>query len=177
MLIIAWQYALLMQIPDALAWRDLKAKYPGKLAFLLNTTQPIVAVVAVAVMLIKLNVSLVRLIPAIVLVIVYAGCVIKKVASVDFDISPSTPCTNLDYSWWGEISPVMYYIVMLAAFAAIPSLPNMVLTSGIFLGTVLVSGLLVGKKCNSGSLWCWAVASAGLVTGTVALGLNKHGAL
>ena len=60
-IISLWQYALLMQIPDALAWRNPSANYPGKLAFVLNTTQPLIAMICVFVVLLIMKKSLWRL--------------------------------------------------------------------------------------------------------------------
>ena len=173
MLIIGWQYALLMQIPDALAWRDLHAEYPGKLAFFLNVTQPFVAVFAVAVMLIKLNVPLVRIVPAVVMAFVYLVLVVKGASKTSFTVEPLEHCTNLDYPWWKKaIPPLFYYLTIICALMAVPSLPMVIVSMILFISTVVISSMLVPKGCNSGSLWCWAVAGAGLVTGVAGMLIN-----
>ena len=45
----AWQYALLMQLPEGAAWLDGAAEAPARAAFLLNVTQPLAAHLAVRV--------------------------------------------------------------------------------------------------------------------------------
>ena len=170
MLIIGWQYSLLMQIPDALAWRNPEARYPGNLAFILNATQPLIATVVVAVMLLKLDVSLVRLLPAFVLGVVYAVYVANKAYGMSFDLTPIPECTNLYYPWWdNRTSLLLYFATTLAATAATPSVTYLVLSLVLFCGTVLISKQILVEACNSESLWCWSVAGAGLVTGCFAL--------
>ena len=100
-LILAWQYALLMQIPDALAWRHPTAQAPGKLAFILNATQPLVLFILVVIGLTKLRISLVRLIPAIIALTVYSILTIKNTVNrKDYNIQPTKQCKHLSYSWW-----------------------------------------------------------------------------
>ena len=95
-LILGWQYALLMQIPDALAWRHPTAQYPGKLAFILNVTQPLVLFILVVIGLTKLGISLVRLIPAIVALTVYSILTIKDTVNrTDYNIQPPQHCKHL----------------------------------------------------------------------------------
>ena len=54
-LILGGQYALLMQIPDALAWRYPEEQYPGKIAFFLNVTQIFHASMCLAVLCVSLT--------------------------------------------------------------------------------------------------------------------------
>jgi hypothetical protein len=170
MLIIGWQYSLLMQIPDALAWRNPEARYPGKLAFILNTTQPLIATGLVGVMLRSCDVSLVRLLPAFAFGAAYAVRTASEAYGMSFDLTPLPECTNLHYPWWNDrTSLLLYFATTLAAVAAIPSVTYMVLSLVLFCVTVLISKQMLAEACNSGSLWCWSVAGSGLVTGCFAL--------
>ena len=177
MLIVGWQYALLMQIPDALAWRHPKATYPGKLAFGLNTTQPLVLILLVMVILCKLGKSPLRLVPSILVFGVYAVYVGRAVNQTDFHIYPpgyaSGKCLNLNYTWWRKISPVLYVLCMVLATVAIPSAPYVILTLIIYIGTAAITKAFVNTGCNAGSLWCWSVAGAGLATALMACIVTK----
>lgn len=164
MLIIGWQYALLMQIPDALAWRDLKSPYPGKLAFVLNTTQPLIAIMMVAFILHKLGVSLVRLAPAIIVCAVYIVYVLIEAFKTDYIVKPRGSCHNLEYTWWDNIPYALYSLIMILAVLCIPSIPYVVLTLALFCGSIAATRMVVDIGCDPGSLWCWSVAGAGLIT-------------
>jgi energy-converting hydrogenase Eha subunit C len=161
--IIAWQYALLMQIPDALEWRNPnKSGYPGKLAYFLNTTQPLVVVICVAIAFQKLDISLGRLIPAIISLVVYMAFVIKDSSKrTNFNIEPDKNCRNLNYQWWNNLPVLLYFTTILLVFASIPNTGYIVINSVIFIGSIIATKLIVGNHCNPGSLWCWSVASAG----------------
>jgi hypothetical protein len=164
MSIVAWQYALLMQIPDALAWRDPKADYPGKMAFFLNTTQPFMVLFCVGIILYKLNMSLICLLPALLIGIVYLVYIIISTTKVSFDITPKESCTSLNYSWWNTIPILLYVAVIVASALSIPSIPFSSLMLFLMAITVFISSKIVNKSCNYGSMWCWSVASAGLIT-------------
>jgi hypothetical protein len=174
MLIIGWQYSLLMQIPDALAWKDLKSKFPGKLAFCLNITQPIVMIIITAVMLHKLDRNLKLLIPLLFLALFYTVMVIKKSSQVNFDLTPEISCNNLSYRWWnGGMITIFYYVIIIICAFLIPSIPFIFLSLFLFVTTVIVSNIVVRKGCNIGSLWCWSVSLSGFITGIVGLIMNK----
>lgn len=163
-IILLWQFALLMQIADALAWRDPSKTYPGKLAFILNTMQPLILILGVSIMLFKLNISLIRLIPVLLLSIVYICYVIRGWFNTDFDIYPKNSCKNLQYIWWNKIPFILYILLLIIGLLTIPSIPYSILTIILFLVSLLITNLLVNKNCISGSLWCWSVASCGLIT-------------
>jgi hypothetical protein len=162
-LILAWQYALLMQIPDALAWRNPDAKYPGKLAYILNTTQPFIFIILVAIALQKMNISLTRLIPAILIGLIYSIFIMIEAYKInDFNIQPLKTCRNLNYRWWDNLPIVLYFLTLILSMLAIPYLGYIVLNIVIFIGSILIAQKIVGNECNPGSLWCWSVAGSGL---------------
>ena len=162
-LILGWQYALLMQIPDALAWRNPNAKYPGKLAYVLNTTQPFIFIVLVAIGLQKMNIPLARLLPAILIGLIYGILIIiETYKQNDFNIEPLKSCRNLNYRWWDSLPVVLYFLTLILSMLAIPYLGYIVLNITIFIGSILITQKIVGNECNPGSLWCWSVAGAGL---------------
>ncbi len=161
-LILAWQYALLMQIPDALAWRNLDAKYPGKLAYILNTTQPFIFIILLSIALQKMNIPLTRLFPAILIGLIYAVFIIIETYKLnDFSIQPLKSCRNLNYKWWDNLPVVLYSLTLILSMLAIPYLGYIVLNIVIFIGSILITQKNVGNECNPGSLWCWSVSGAG----------------
>lgn len=163
-LILGWQYALLMQIPDALAWRNPKSKFPGKLALVLNVTQPLFLLFMVTIIAAKVGSSPLTIYPALVVGLIYAGIVVVGTSNPDIIVTPKEDCHNLNYPWWNSINPGYYMIAMLVFICTIPSLGYSTLSLVLFLGSLLATRVMVKDGCESGSLWCWSIAGAGFIT-------------
>ena len=165
-LILAWQYALLMQIPDALAWRYPTAQYPGKLAFILNATQPLVLFILVVIGLTKMGISLERLVPAIIALTIYSVLTIKDTINrQDYNIQPPKQCKYLSYSWWTGSKYVFYVLsIVLTILCFVPAWGYIGLSLVIFTASIVASKIVAGKNCSPGSLWCWSIAGSGLCT-------------
>ena len=164
-LVIGWQYALLMQIPDALAWRNPNATYPGKLAFILNMTQPLVLFILVVIALSRLGVSLWKLCPAILTLSVYSILTIKEAVKMKkYNISPPPNCKYLSYPWWDGPKYYFYLLsIVLALLALAPAWGYIILSLVLFIGSTIAAKIVSGK-CPSGSLWCWSIAGSGVCT-------------
>ena len=164
-LVIGWQYALLMQIPDALAWRNPTDKYPGKLAFILNTTQPLVLFILVVIALSRLGVSLWRLCPAVLALSVYSILTIKGAIEMKkYDINPPQHCDYLAYPWWDGPKYCFYILsIVLAILALAPAWGYIILSLVLFIGSTIAAKIVAGN-CPSGSLWCWSIAGSGVCT-------------
>lgn len=165
-LILGWQYALLMQIPDALAWRYPEEQYPGKIAFFLNVTQPLVLFILIFIALWKLKMSLWKLTPAIVALTLYTFMTIKDAVDIkDYNIQPNEKCKYLTYTWWSPKKYILYFISMiLLIFALAPEWGYIGITLGMFIGSIIGSVIVAGYECNPGSLWCWSIAGSGACT-------------
>ena len=181
--LLIWQYALLMQIPDALSWRSLnKGIKPniniGKTAAVLNFTQPIIVLIGVYLIILSLNKPTRALYPAMVACLVYVILVLTYVTSNkrNFDVDPGTKCRSLDYAWWNNTGylNLLYIIVTILCILAIPQVPGpnwRIVMMIIFLGSLFAMMAVnykyqkqgKGDGCNTGSLWCWSIASAGLI--------------
>ncbi len=174
-LILGWQYALLMQIPDALAWRYPTSQYPGKLAFILNVTQPLVLFILVVIALTKLGISLVRLLPAIIALTVYSILTIKDaVKRKDYNIQPPEQCRYLSYSWWTGHKYLFYVLsIVLTILCLAPAWGYIALSLTIFTVSIIAAKLVAGENCSPGSLWCWSIAGSGVCTFIYYL-LTKH---
>jgi hypothetical protein len=162
-MILIWQYSLLMQIPDAIAWNNIKnnkfSESPGKLAAFLNLTQPIVTFIG---MLFILNVnSYYLLIPAFIVIIIYIVNILLNLKKFKYEVKPEKTCNSLNYTWWDNVNPSLYLIIFPLLFMLLPikfAITNLL----IFFGTLFIS-MIVNYNCNPGSWWCWSIASAGIL--------------
>jgi len=181
--IFIWQYALFMQIPDALAWHQINmGKSPnlniGKTAAILNFTQPIMVILGVILMyiLLKKKFSIILYI-GIILMFIYVTAVILYHKN-NYNVDPGKKCRSLSYSWWNskikELT-ILYGVVIILGMLCIPHEVKTpywsIINISIFLISILVTRIIsyyyenkgYGQECNSGSLWCWTVAFAGLI--------------
>ncbi len=159
-IILAWQYALLMQIPDAIAWRNIKngnsTEHEGKLAFFLNITQPIVWFLCIMPFVKSYNV----LLPVLLLLGIYIYDIYNN--KLKYDITPPEKCNSLNYQWWEKLNPYLYFLVMTSIFMIIPDRKFALLNIILFYGSFIISKL-IKYECNFGSFWCWSIASCGLI--------------
>ena len=161
-LLLAWQYGLLMQIPEWMQWKSMrtgtKTAVAAPLAFWLNVLQPLAIVVSVwyasgrppAV--------------AIGALVVYAALFVldrESVAqAVRRGIAPRGSCRHLNLDdWWSTPRVVLFHVVFVMAYLQLP--PKLAwLNILIFEGTFLYATTFV--KCGSASVWCWSVFVAGM---------------
>lgn len=166
-LILLWQYAILMQIPDALAWRNQDSKVAPKLACFLNTTQPIVALLLILFLVSRTGHSI-ALYPAVIVVVAYTISIIIDIKKSSFNIRPVGSCKNLTYSWWKLRSLVLYFTALILTILVIPvssvGAGILVFNIAIFIISFVVTRIIIGKNCSNSSLWCWSIAGAGLGT-------------
>lgn len=165
-LILMWQYALLMQIPDGLAWKDITAgKKPttGKLAYWLNVLQPVVSLLCLTLTVAYLGHSFARLAITLIAVLAYVLLMSIEHPETSFDISPKTGCSHLDYRWWNSRTTVAYMLAMLGCWYAVPDIKLRLFSIAFFFASFAFQRVLAGK-CKSGSLWCFFAAPAGLFT-------------
>lgn len=173
--ILVWQYALLMQIPDGLAWNALrsKSKTPqsiGKLAYMLNILQPVVAMIGLCYMYTLLKISKTVLIPLFACLVVYLVFMLTYLKTEsDFNIAPIDSCSSLNYKWWTAEKGIVYLIIFIVILLFVPGLKWKIANIAIFLVSFLVMSLFY-RECNVSSLWCWSIAPAGLILLLVYLG-------
>jgi hypothetical protein len=167
--ILGWQYGLMMQLPEALAWRRLDQGQPmppwiGRTAFVLNVTQPLVIALVSFVAATQLQDKLPLVAVAVAVLALYLMYWVFRAPSVwqpcNSTIVPEKGCTSLNLQWWSRLPFVLYVASSLLAFALLP-LPWFAVNGGLFLGTLFLSmGLYT---CGIGSMWCWSTAASGAV--------------
>jgi hypothetical protein len=145
--------------------RNPSSTFPGKLAYLLNTTQPLISIVLLSIAFQKIGIPFYRLFPAIILCCIYSiVTIVETTKQQDFDIKPDNNCVNLNYKWWKPLTTNLYFVTLIFTFLAIPYLGYSILSIALFLGTIFITTLFIHNYCKPGSLSCWSVASAGFCT-------------
>ncbi len=167
--ILLWQYALLMQIPDALAWRYPDNSIPPKIACFLNTTQPIIALLLVLYIKSIIGTSKLTIYPVIIAVLLYSVSIVIDINKSSLtNMKPVDSCHNLTYDWWSPRSFIFYMIAILLFIWTIPiesaGKGILLINTLIFIASFIVTYMIAGANCSNSSLWCWSIASAGLVT-------------
>ena len=158
LMIVYWQFGLLMQIPEALIWRsDGQNKSAIHLAFWLNVSQPIFGYLT----LLPFMSTRSRILTS-AIVSVYVGYIVSQLSKFDTNVMNNS-CPHLSLVWWkNERATVLYFLTSIAVMMAIPSpfLRNLMLA--LFLISYGVTQALY--PCSYGSMWCWSVAAAGVLT-------------
>lgn len=173
-IVLMWQFALLMQIPEAVQWHHLDRGLPtpgwvNPLAYWLNNLQPLVAYVGMA-LAVGLTTDLHQRQPAALggaavvpllftlLALLYYPAAMRE----QQDIRPLPQCNHLDLHWWQHgLRPWIgfYLLGVLSAMALLPG-RHKYIQAAVFLGTFALATTLY--KCGAGSVWCWTIAPAGL---------------
>jgi hypothetical protein len=163
--LLAWQFALLMQIPEWMEWRNqrLRVRSPPGVAlaaFWLNVLQPLAPVVAVW------HVTQRPPVLAIGFLVVYAALFVADwdavASAVSQGIAPRGSCPHLNLDdWWTHTRCAVYHAVFVAAVAQLPR-PQMLLNLGIFELTFVYAKFFV--KCGTSSVWCWSIFVAAIAT-------------
>jgi hypothetical protein len=166
-----FQYALLMQLPDGLAWRELRlqkkispsTKY---LAFGLNTTQPLV----IGLLAFAASVYTGRKLPVTFWMGVFALIVYIILFmvgnNIDWNMKPTASCAHLSYGWFDKVKDMyvirttLYFVTLLLFFSALPRV-WWITTTIIFLVSFAISKIIY--PCATASTWCWTTVAAGLV--------------
>lgn len=161
LLIIGWQYGLLMQLAEGSAWINIDAGRPhessSRAAMVLNITQPhaMFLVVSAGRWPVK------RPAYGMVALLVYSFFLLSmsgELYAESDSIAPKQGCDTLYLKWWDAPEIVMYLCTSVIILCEIQSLFWRVVNLGIFCGSLLVA--LHVYPCGVGSLWCWIIALA-----------------
>lgn len=174
---VLFLFTLLMQLFEGLAWRTQNAKtsrlhfWATQGALIANVMQPIV--VGLLCLALLGGTTRVRTF-AILLMGAYMMWLIWNLNnSPAFTVlTPKEGCTHLNLAWWDSFSKNMKgingalpYLVCLIGVIVLLLRPMdlMIFELAIILITLLISSVFY--SCGVGSMWCWLVASAPLLTG------------
>lgn len=170
-------FTLLMQVFEAIAWRtqsNTKSRihyWATQGALIANVMQPIVVGLLCLALLsgsIKVRAFAILLMAGYMMWLLWS---LNNSPSFD-TLTPKKGCTHLNLGWWdafsknmGGVNGALPYLVCLVGIIVLLLRPIdlMVFELAIVLLTLLVSSVFY--RCGVGSMWCWLVASAPLLTG------------
>ena len=157
-LILNWQFGLLMQIPEALIWRSNGHNESAiRLAFWLNILQPVFSFVTLFPFMSKRS----RMFAS-AIVGIYLGYVVIKLNAFDTNFINDS-CPHVSLVWWNDKRALLlYFVTSVAIMMTIPSpfLRNLMLA--LFFTSFAITQTLY--PCSYGSMWCWSIAVAGVLT-------------
>lgn len=160
----AWQYALLMQIPEGIVWTQYDAtanhtsiQVASRSAMTLNVTQPVAVLISVRLSRLYggFRHSYAVLVMYFVVIFSKTDYIWNKSAS----IAPSEGCDHLDLRYWDVTTALVYIATSLFIIAEARPLYWAAVNAFIFLMTLLFASIVY--SCGTGSVWCWSVFLAG----------------
>jgi len=174
---LIFQWVLLMQLFDALAWRNQDCNstmnnVATRGAFFANVTQPIVAFLLFMVFLSDSTTQIEKGIATIVMLF-YIIWLLNGTMNVKMTcLQKGDGCSNLNYYWWDILQPgFMYHIsLILVILILLKPLKLSLAISGIIMGTLAVSMIyysinmgnfevsMLYKNCGIASTWCFFAA-------------------
>ena len=161
-LFLLWQFVLLMQVFDALGWRNPTSQFATKGAMIANLTQPLLVFL---VLVFASPVSSERKQVAMLLMLSYLALAFASIRPESYNrLAPAKGCKNIDYSWWKDI-PLGGPIYTISIVASIFLLINEPVIASVQAGFILL-GLVASimfYRCGTASVWCWVAAFAPLL--------------
>ena len=155
-MLLWWQFDLLMQIPEALEWRAIRlrrtSKFNTSLAFFLNVLQPLVAYLCVSAAIGRHD--------AISIVALFTYMLTFVHVKLPASIRPTDECPHLNLDWWPYWRALAYHITTLIVLRSLPT-KDMLIHGAIFEATLLLSIATV-KPCGVASVWCWSTFVAAI---------------
>jgi len=162
---IGIEWLLLMQLFEALAWRDQNCgslnKFATNGALIANLTQPLMVCM---VFLTYSPVPQKYKLLALGIAFAYISYVLYKLNQSDeyTCLRPSKTCTHLDLYWWKNLSGLIYCAALFSIMLLLirPIKLALFVTSYISI-TLLLSVLFY--SCGAGSMWCWFTSFSPLI--------------
>ena len=156
--IFYWQYALLMQIPEAITWNyinnGISISGPGRIAMILNVFQPLILLLCV------FN-GFDRAFTAVFMYILLICSDFRDLWIQSSDISPKNDCFHLNLGYWNLSRTLLYVFSSMICFYDFKNKFWGWLNMLIFLVTLIYS--VVVYECGGGSMWCWMISFSGLI--------------
>jgi hypothetical protein len=162
---IVIQWLLLMQLFEALAWRDqncgLLNKTATKGALIANLTQPLLVYL---VFVNNSNNSNNKILATsiITLYIIYILYKLKTTKTNYNCLTTSEKCKHLDLSWWSDINGFIYCIALFSMILLLIKPFNLAIIIALYIAIALIASIMF-YGCSVGSIWCWFVSFAPLL--------------
>ena len=155
-IIIYWQYTLLMQIVEGIAWIQIEndIQIVSKFAMLLNTFQPLVLMLVV-----RFGLYVKPIKYAGIANLMYFSLLISDGVWNFTDIKPQDECIHLRLRYWTTARTTLYMLASLISFWEIPGLFWSIVNMSIFLISFFVA--MIFTSCGVGSLFCWIIFTSG----------------
>ena len=167
---LGWQYVLLMQLFDAIAWKTTNEStyntFAAKSAFVTNISHPIV--VGVLFLALLQNDKINKYAGAAITIAYTAWAIYKanKINEIKY-LNTGTNCDHLVYNWWDDFGKgsAYFYIasVILLVLLLLKPFNFALMQAGYILITLIISTYIY--SCGTASMWCWFAAFAPLFTG------------
>jgi len=170
---VLWQWVLLMQIFEAMAWRNQPSngvcnktnKFSTNAAMIANLTQPIILALM---MVIFTPVSEKLKLTSMAVIFAYICWIVYSLNNIPNQtcLHPRKGCNNLNLSWWEKV-PGGASVYMVAMVLIVLLLVRPMKFALLELAYILIS-LAISMKfysCGTGSMWCYLVAFAPIFTG------------
>jgi hypothetical protein len=164
---IGWQYVLLMQLFDAIAWKSPEYNtFAAKSAFITNVSHPIV--IGIIFLTLLPSDDSTKYIGATITVAYTIWLLYKsnKINEVKY-LNTGTNCDHLVYNWWDDFGKGSAYVyiltVLLLVLLFLKPFNFAVMQAAYILITLIISKYIY--SCGTASMWCWFAAFAPLFTG------------
>jgi hypothetical protein len=161
LMVWAWEYALLMQIPEGIAWLQIEngqnIQIVSRIAMILNVTQPVALFVGI-----RLGGLCGTLKYGHIVLFMYGLVLVTQFDHVwegSLSIAPNEGCTHLNLGYWDTSRGIVYVASSLLIISEVPILFWTVVHSMLFL--VSLTFAIVLYPCGVGSVWCWFIFVSG----------------
>jgi hypothetical protein len=158
-----WQYALLMQVPEGVAWMQLNnadsdnISAVSRVAMLLNVTQPLVLFLITRASGLKGVIKYGHV--ALFMYLLLIASEADQVWTLSSSIAPEEGCPHLTLGYWNLSRGLTYVFASLFVISEIRLVYWAFVNVSIFLTSLILS--LSIYTCGIGSVWCWFISMTG----------------
>jgi hypothetical protein len=155
--VLFWQYGLLMQIPEGIAWVriDKSIVIESRFALLLNVTQPLVLYLILLYLKTPFKYGHVVLFMYFLVLLTQIDILWEQSKS----IAPVEGCEHLNLGYWNTSRGVIYIVSTLLILSELKYVYWILVNGFIFVFSLVLALSLY--PCSTGSLWCWMISIAG----------------
>ena len=174
LVLVFWQYSLLMQVAEGIAWHRLEREQPiagaSRALMILNVTQPIVLYIVIM----GMRPTVTGIVASTVALIMYVSLLLTSTSELwklaETVENPS--CRHLDLRWWDGARSVQYVLASAIIFGSIRNIGWRLVNLVLFF--VLFFAALALYPCGGGSVWCWLTFLAGPILSGCAYALDQY---